>query len=75
VTEGKHLWKPSVVSAFTSGPDLGQGRSYYPFLVGDPQQIVWAAPVRPFFESALLEAPPEGIEPPTQALGRPRSIR
>jgi hypothetical protein len=41
----------------------------------DPQQIVWAAPVRPFFESALLEAPPEGIEPPTQALGRPRSIR
>jgi hypothetical protein len=41
----------------------------------DPQQIVWAAPVRPFFESVLLEAPPEGIEPPTQALGRPRSIR
>ena len=41
----------------------------------DPLQIVRGAPVRPFFESYLLEAPPEGIEPPTSALGRPRSVR
>lgn len=31
---------------------------------------------RPFFAAAdsLLTAPPDGLEPPTQALGRPRSI-
>ena len=31
---------------------------------------------RPFFAAAnsLLLAPPDGLEPPTQALGRPRSV-
>jgi hypothetical protein len=38
----------------------------------DPADIEWAGPVRPFF--MLLEAPPDGFEPPTPALGRPRSI-
>jgi DNA invertase Pin-like site-specific DNA recombinase len=36
--------------------------------------IAWSPPMRPFFERVTM-APPEGIEPPTQALGRPRSIR
>ena len=36
------------------------------------QDIEWAGPVKPFF--LPLEAPPDGFEPPTQALGRPRSI-
>ena len=37
-------------------------------------EIVPAA--RPFFAPlpTLLTAPPDGLEPPTQALGRPRSI-
>ena len=41
---------------------------------GLPVAIVPAA--RPFFagDDALLMAPPDGLEPPTQALGRPRSI-
>jgi hypothetical protein len=30
-------------------------------------------PVRPFVD-ALGMAPPDGLEPPTQALGRPRSV-
>jgi hypothetical protein len=33
--------------------------------------IKWAGPVRPFF---AVGAPPDGLEPPTQALGRPRSV-
>jgi hypothetical protein len=32
---------------------------------------------RPFFAATLtlILAPPDGFEPPTQALGRPRSVR
>ena len=42
--------------------------------------IVWQPAARPFFEPSAIStlgdmAPLEGIEPPTQALGRPRSIR
>jgi hypothetical protein len=36
--------------------------------------IEWRGPVRPFFATMLLEAPPDGFEPPTPALGRLRSI-
>jgi alkanesulfonate monooxygenase SsuD/methylene tetrahydromethanopterin reductase-like flavin-dependent oxidoreductase (luciferase family) len=37
----------------------------------------WIGEVKPIVDAALPGelAPPEGIEPPTQALGRPRSIR
>ena len=39
-------------------------------------RVVWTAPARPFFREQVLLglAPPDGLEPPTQALGRPRSV-
>ena len=46
-------------------------------------RVVWTAPARPFFAAAAAEAetralwgeaPPDGFEPPTPALGRLRSI-
>jgi hypothetical protein len=42
-------------------------------------RIVPTEPARPFFAWAEQEgcagvAPPDGLEPPTQALGRPRSV-
>lgn len=45
-------------------PTLGQGV--------DVDRMVWTGPVQTLF--ALNEAPPDGLEPPTQALGRPRSV-
>jgi hypothetical protein len=37
--------------------------------------ITWVPAARPFFTSSCVTlAPPDGFEPPTQALGRPRSI-
>ena len=38
----------------------------------DSQDIEWSPAVLPFFQ--MLEVPPDGLEPPTQALGRPRSV-
>ena len=35
--------------------------------------VRWTGPARPFL-SVVGVAPPDGLEPPTQALGRPRSI-
>jgi hypothetical protein len=35
------------------------------------ESVVWTGPTRPFF---AVGAPPDGLEPPTQALGRPRSV-
>ncbi len=46
-------------------------------------RVVWSGPARPFFLAAAANsedralwglAPPDGLEPPTQALGRPRSV-
>ena len=46
-------------------------------------RVVWRGEARPFFLAAAAEAegravwgvaPPDGLEPPTQALGRPRSV-
>ncbi len=39
-------------------------------------RVVWTGAARPFFsaDAALLMVPPDGLEPPTQALGRPRSV-
>jgi hypothetical protein len=44
-------------------------------------RVIWTGPARPFFLAAAAEAediagvaPPDGLEPPTQALGRPRSV-
>lgn len=38
-----------------------------------PEGITWTPPARPLLR-ACCRAPPDGFEPPTQALGRPRSI-
>ncbi len=35
--------------------------------------VTWTRSAGPFFPSVRV-APPDGLEPPTQALGRPRSI-
>ncbi len=42
----------------------------------DAYEIEPVPATRPFFAAAdsLLLAPPDGLEPPTQALGRPRSV-
>ena len=39
-------------------------------------RVVSTGPARPFFVAASVGvlAPPDGLEPPTQALGRPRSV-
>ena len=45
---------------------------------GQDRDIEPRMEARPFYaamRSGMALAPPEGIEPPTQALGRPRSIR
>ena len=39
----------------------------------DTATITYTPPVRPFFGVPVM-APPDGLEPPTQALGRPRSV-
>jgi hypothetical protein len=44
---------------------------------GEVVGISVRAEARPFFADygrAVVEAPPDGLEPPTQALGRPRSV-
>ena len=44
---------------------------------GEVVGITMRAEARPFFAdygTAVVEAPPDGLEPPTQALGRPRSV-
>ena len=39
-------------------------------------RVIPSGPARPFFDAARVGvlAPPDGLEPPTQALGRPRSV-
>ena len=39
-----------------------------------PGGIVWAAGRSEDYGNAVVKAPPDGLEPPTQALGRPRSV-
>lgn len=44
---------------------------------GRVRDVVVRMEARPFFEEMrdrVAGAPPDGLEPPTQALGRPRSV-